>query len=586
MKKSIIAAFLLGATLVGCSPKIEHFSYNEGINLIPMPVEMSQTEGEFTLNSSTKIVALSPEAAQSAAFLEVKLHASTGYEFPIVTNKLESNFISIAVDTTLNLKAEGYTFKSTANGVEIVGIDAAGAFYGVQTMLQLLPAQIESKEVVKNTEWSMPLVDIKDYPRFEYRGLMVDPCRHFVSVDFIKTQLDVLAMFKINRFHWHLTEDQGWRIEIKKYPKLTEMGSLRVDGDGSTYGPYFYTQEQIKEVVAYATERHIDVIPEIELPGHALAALTAYPEFSCTGGPFTPRVIWGVEPDVYCAGNDATFEFLEDIIDEVITLFPSEFLHIGGDECPKTRWEECSKCQARIKELGYKGYTDANGAKHSKEYQLQSYFISRMGEYIASKGKKMIGWDEILEGGLADNAIVMSWRGTEGGIQAAKEGHQCIMTPGPGGMYIDHYQGAPEVEMTTIGGYAPLSKTYSYEPIPTELQGDERNLIMGAQANMWSEYLLDEDAFEYMIYPRIIAVAELTWTPAEKKNYEDFERRIINSCARMDYHDINYHIPMPEGVLTRTVVYTGDSVELEFLNTRNLPMGYTVDGSEPTPQSQ
>lgn len=571
--------------MTGCSQKIEHFSYNEGINVIPVPVELTQNQGVFTLTANSVIVAESEDAASAVAYLSAKIKAATGYDLGVVKTRPESNFIAIGVDSASELKAEGYTLNSGAGGVEIVGKDAAGAFYGVQTLLQLLPAQIESTTVVKNTEWTLPAVAVKDYPRFEYRGLMLDVCRHFVDIDFIKKQLDVLSMFKINNFHWHLTEDQAWRIEIKKYPKLTELGSLRTEGDGTVYGPFFYTQDQIKEVIEYAEARHINVIPEIELPGHALAALTGYPEYSCTGGPFSPRIIWGVEEDVYCAGNDATFKFLEDILDEVIALFPSQYVHIGGDECPKDQWEKCPKCQARIKELGYTGYTDDYGVKHSKEFQLQSYFISRIGEYIASKGKQMIGWDEILEGGLAEGAIVMSWRGIEGGIAAAEQNHQCIMTPGPGGMYIDHYQGAMEVEPTTIGGYAPLSKTYSYDPVPEELAADKQHLIMGAQTNMWSEYLLTPEFYEYMVYPRVIALAELTWSPLSRKDYADFERRIYNASARLDYHGVNYHIPLPEGVLTQNVVYTGESTELEFSNTRGIDMVYTLDGSEPTATS-
>ncbi len=585
MKKTFL---LLASVLMlsSCTTKIEHFSYNEGINIIPVPVELTQTEGSFTLTSNTVIVAPNIEvAANSAAYLVAKIKASTGYDLNITHTQPASNYILIDVVGNSELKPEGYTLESTVNGVTINGVDQRGAFYGVQTLLQLFPAQIESTKKIKNTEWTIPLVAVKDYPRFQYRGVMIDPCRHFVDVEFLKKQLDVLAMFKINTFHWHLTEDQGWRIEIKKYPKLTEVGSVRTEGDGSTYGPFFYTQEQIKEVVAYAAERHIEVIPEIELPGHALAAMAGYPEYSCTGGPFSPRIIWGVEEDVYCAGNDATFAFLEDIISEVMELFPSEYFHIGGDECPKGAWEKCEKCQARIKQLGYKGYTDQFGHKHSKEYQLQSYFITRIGEFIDSKGKKMIGWDEILEGGLAPSATVMSWRGESGGIQAVKMGHNCIMTPGDKGMYVDHYQGAMEVEPTAIGGYAPLSKGYDYDPIPASLTEEEGKRILGAQVNMWSEYLVNEGLFEYMIYPRALAMAEITWSQLSRKNFEDFSRRILNAYARMDYHGINYHIPMPEGVLTQNVVFTGDSTSLVFTNTRNMPMVYTLDGTTPNSNS-
>lgn len=585
MNKKLLAGLLLAATMVACSPKIEKKSYNEGINVIPVPVELTQNEGLFTLTANTTLVVTSPEAAQSAAYLAAKIKGSTGYDLTLVQEKPAANYIEIGVDPSLGLASEGYTLNSTQQGVTIAGQSAVGAFYGVQTLLQLLPAEIESPEKITNTAWEIPAVSVRDYPRFEYRGLMIDPCRHFVSVEFLKKQLDVMAMYKINRFHWHLTDDQGWRIEIKKYPLLTEKGAVRTEGDGSQYGPFFYTQDQIREVVAYATERYIDVIPEIELPGHGMAALSGYPEYSCTGGPFTPRIIWGVEDEVFCVGKDATFKFLEDIITEVVALFPSQYFHIGGDECPKVRWAKCADCQARAKELGLKEMTDKNGVKHSVEEQLQSYAVKRIEKHVSSLGKKMIGWDEILEGGLAPGAIVMSWRGVEGGLAAANQDHQVIMSPNPAGLYIDHYQGAAEVEPTTIGGYSPLHKIYFYEPIPADLPADKHHLILGAQANMWAEYRLSEPDYEYMIYPRLMSLAEMTWSPVSRKDSVDFSRRILNAYVRLDYHNINYHIPMPEGVLTQNVVFIGDSTELVFNNTRNLPMVYTVDGTEPTAKS-
>lgn len=587
MKKTLKTLLVATAAiaLVGCgSTKTEQKVYNQGINIIPVPAELAITDsvGRFTIGSSTSIGITSPDFKVPAEYLAAKLKGSTGYDVKVG----ESGNITLELNTRVPVGHEGYLLTSTAEGVKIEARTPQGAFYGVQTLLQLLPAEVESPTVISNITWDIPLVSIKDEPRFRYRGLMLDVCRHFASVDFIKKQLDVLAMFKINRFHWHLTEDQAWRIEIKQYPKLTEMGSLRTEGDGSTYGPFFYTQEQIKEVVAYAAERYIDVIPEIELPGHGLAALTAYPEYSCTGGPFTPRIIWGVEEDVYCVGNDETFKFLENVITEVAELFPSEYFHIGGDECPKSQWVKCPKCQARAKSLGIKAKTDDKGVKHSVEEQLQSYAVTRIEKHLSSLGKKMIGWDEILEGGLAPGAIVMSWRGEEGGIAAANQDHEVIMTPGPGGLYIDHYQGAAEVEPVTIGGYSPLSKTYDYNPTPKNLPEDKHHYILGAQCNMWTEYCVDENTMEYMIFPRIIALAEATWSPFDRKDWDSFAKRINNAYARMDFHGTNYHIPMPEGVLTSNVVFTEDSVALTFTNTRDLPMVYTTDGTTPNAKSE
>lgn len=583
MKRTILLLALSTMAFVSCTTaKHPPKAYNQGINVIPVPESLTITDSTFyTLTSGSTIGITSEEFKIPAEYLAAKIKGSTGYDLKIG----DTGAIQLELNTRVPVGHEGYLLTSTAQGVKIEARTPQGAFYGVQTLLQLLPAEIESPVVVENVSWDIPLVTIKDEPRFKYRGLMLDVVRHFATVEQIKRQLDVLAMFKINRFHWHLTDDQGWRIEIKQYPKLTELGSLRTEGDGSTYGPFFYTQEQIKEVVAYATERYIDVIPEIELPGHGLAAMTAYPEYSCTGGPFTPRIIWGVEEDVYCVGKEETFKFLENVITEVAALFPSEYFHIGGDECPKNRWAECPLCQARAKELGLTIKKDDKGNKHSVEEQLQSYAVTRIEKHVSSLGKKMIGWDEILEGGLAPGAIVMSWRGEQGGIAAANQDHEVIMTPSSNGLYIDQYQGAAEVEPVTIGGYSTLEKVYSYEPIPSELPADKHQYILGAQCNMWCEYRADARAMEYMVFPRIIALAEATWSQPTRKDYIDFERRINNALARMDFHDINYHIPMPEGVLTQNVVITTEPVTLEFTNTRNLPMVYTIDGTEPTPAS-
>lgn len=593
MKKSIrLSGFatLVGATLAlgfaSCSTP-ENKSWNEGVNVIPVPAEMTQGEGTFTLNKSTSIVCAVPEFAQATAYLAAKVKGSTGYDLKLAQTPPTDNYISFEQDSTI-ADEEGYTLISTPTGVAIAASAPAGAFYGMQTLLQLLPAEIESAAKISGVAWSLPVVTVRDQPRFKYRGIHFDPARHFAGVDFIKKQLDVLAMFKMNTFHWHLTDDQLWTIEIKRYPELTEKGAVRTEGNGSKHGG-FYTQEQIKEVVAYAQERFIEVIPEIEMPGHALAVLVSHPEFSCTGGPFDqPRIIWGVEADVFCPGKDTTFKFLENVLTEVFELFPSEYVHLGGDECPKVRWKTCPDCQKRIKELGLDRLAakpGADGKKHSAEEKLQSYTITRMEKFANAHGKKIIGWDEILEGGLAPSATVMSWRGEAGGIAAAKQGHDVIMTPNSAGFYLDFQQGAAEVEPVSIGGYSTLEKVYGYNPVPDTMPAEIGKHIIGVQGNLWSEYILSDEHREYMYYPRVLALAELDWSPNNRKDWTDFQRRVVNAQVRLDYRGITYHIPMPEGTLVDIVAFTGDSVAVPFDNTRDLPMVYTLDGSEPTAKS-
>lgn len=551
--------------------------YNQGINIIPAPMSLTQHDGQFKLNKKTTFGATTTEAKTIAEFFASKMKAATGYNIQVA----DKGDITLAIDESLDVNEEGYTLDVTPSNVTVKAKTPQGLFYGMQSFMQLLPAEIESAEKVEGIAWAAPSASIKDEPRFGYRGMMIDPCRHFMPVEDIKKQIDVLALFKINRLHWHLTEDQGWRIEIKKYPKLTEVGSTRIDGEGTEHKG-FYTQEEIKEVVKYAADRFITVVPELEIPGHELAAIAAYPELSCKGEPITPRIIWGVEDIVMCPGKEDMFEFLEDVIDEMVPLFPSEYFHIGGDECPKTSWKSCPLCQKRIREEGLK----ADG-KHTAEERLQSYVIQRMEKYLATKGKKIIGWDEILEGGLAPTATVMSWRGEEGGIAAALMNHTVIMTPGGNGMYLDHYQGDPKIEPVAIGGMTLLEKTYSYNPVPDTLaQMGKSEFVLGVQGNVWSEYLYNEDIREYRTYPRIIAIAEIGWTPEDKKDYKDFERRIDNAYVRLDEHDINYHIPQPEqpNGSCNFVAFT-DKASLEFKTSRPVKMVYTTDGSEPTESS-
>lgn len=584
MRKLLVSLCAVGLSLVGlssCGGSAEEVkSYNQGINIIPAPVSLQQKEGAFKLGTSTKIYASSPEAKVVGEFFASKLNQATGFNVAVVGEEPSSG-ISLLIDSSLDMGDEGYSLDVESKNVVVKAKTAQGLFYGMQSFLQLFPAEIESPTVVSGIVWKAPAVSIKDEPRFGYRGIMLDPCRHFMPIENVKKYIDVLSLFKINRLHWHLTDDQGWRIEIKKYPKLTEIGSKRIEGEGTEHSG-FYTQEEIKEVVRYAADRFITVVPELELPGHEMAAIAAYPNLSCKGEPGTPRIIWGVEDIVMCPGKEDMFEFLEDVIDEMVPLFPSEYFHIGGDECPKTSWEKCPLCQARIRKEGLMG-----DKEHTAEEKLQSYVIQRMEKYLATKGKKIIGWDEILEGGLAPTATVMSWRGEAGGIAAALMDHTVIMTPGGNGMYLDAYQGDPKIEPVTIGGYTPLSKTYGYDPIPDTLKTlGKENFILGVQGNTWAEYMYTEEKRDYMIFPRILAVAEIGWTPLDRKDYKDFERRIENALVRLDGHGINYHIPLPEQPdgSCDFVAFT-DKATLAFKTSRPVKMVYTLDGSEPTPNS-
>ena len=431
-------------------------------------------------------------------------------------------------------------------------------------------------------KWVAQCCNIEDAPRFGYRGFHLDPCRHVITVENVKKQLDLMSMFKVNTMHFHLTEDQGWRIEIKKYPKLTTIGSIRTEGDGSSYGGY-YTQEQIKEIVDYAAKRYITVIPEIDLPGHMMAAIAAYPNLSCKGEKWSPRTVWGIEDLVMCAGKEDMFNFLGDIFDEIVPLFPGKYFHIGGDECPKTSWKNCPTCQKRIKDEGLQ----AEG-KHTAEERLQSYVIKRVEKMLEKRGRKIIGWDEILEGGLSENATVMSWRGTQGGIEAAMQKHDVIMTPGSDGMYLDWYQGDSKIEPVTIPSPPRyLSSTYNYNPVPDTIKTlGLAHHILGVQCNNWSEYMYTNAKMEYMIYPRAVALSEIAWSPLNKKNFKDFCRRLDANSIRLDEHNITYHMPLPEqpyGSCDKVVITKDTTVT--FTTSRPIKMVYTLDGTTPTPSS-
>ncbi len=519
MRKLLSLAMLLSAPAL----------YSQ-VNIIPQPVEvkMPKIAGQFTITKNTPIVLDGSGLENAANFLNEYLQQVYGFTLKVST-KNAPGAIHLNYEKMEYAIPGAYIMQVKKDQVYIAGDNEAGTFYGVQSLVQLLPVE-------KAAALKIPFVNIKDYPRFQYRGLMLDVGRHFFPVSFVKRYLDYIAMHKMNYFHWHLTEDQGWRIEIKKYPKLTEVGGYRngtiigrypgKGNDNTRYGG-FYTQEEVKEIVAYAAKRYITVIPEIEMPGHASAALAAFPNLGCTGGPYKVQETWGVFNDVFCAGNDTVFNFLQDVLDEVIPLFPAKYVHVGGDECPKESWKHCAKCQRRIKELGLKD-----------EHELQSYFIQRMEKYINSKGKTLIGWDEILEGGLAPNAVVMSWRGEKGGIEAAQQNHDVIMTPGSH-VYLDHSQTKNE-DSVTIGGYTTVQKTYSYEPIPKELTEAEAKHVLGAQGNVWTEYMKYPSKVEYMIFPRASALSEVLWSPKEQRNWPDFEKRLQTQFKRYDLWGASY----------------------------------------------
>jgi len=468
--------------------------------------------------------------------------------------------------TNPEIPAEGYTVDATGKKVIVEASTDAGFFYAKQTINQLRQGS------------RIPKVKIVDYPRFEWRGWHIDPCRHFMSVADIKKQIDVMSQYKINTLHWHLTDDQGWRIEIKKYPRLTEVGGWRTEFDGSVHGG-FYTQDEIREVVKYAADRFITVVPEIEMPGHSAAAIEAYPELCCTKEQLSDFCVWGSPDVVLCAGQDFTYEFLENVVAEVVELFPSEYIHIGGDECQKTKWKKCPVCQARIKSEGLKADAD-----FTAEEKLQSYAVRRMEKILAKYGRKLIGWDEILEGGLSEGAAVMSWRGEAGGIKAAATNHNVVMTPSRAGMYFDHYQGDSKVEPVTIGNLNTLEKVYNYDPIPEVLAKQGKgSYVKGVQCNNWSEYMYDEAKREYMLFPRAFALAEIAWTPLERKDFGDFLGRMDEACKRLDKAGVVYHIPIPEqpGGSCDNIAFI-DKTSVEFKTTRPMKIVYTLDGSEPT----
>lgn len=570
--------FAAAATLFSCSNgKVATGDFN----VIPQPQSVTQANGSpFTLNASTRI--MYPEGndvlKKNAGFLASYIKDATGRNIKVEAGAPASNSINLSVNEAIS-NPEGYQLAVTDDRISIEGGTEAGVFYGIQTLRKSIPAMSQGRDI------ELPAIAITDAPRFKHRGMMMDVSRHFFPVDSVKSFIDVLALHNMNTLHWHLSDDQGWRIEIKKYPKLTEIGSQRKETvigrnsgkyDGTPYGG-FYTQDEIRDVIDYAAQRFITIIPEIDMPGHQLAALTSYPELGCTGGPYAVWPQWGVADEVICAGNEKSMQFLEDVLGEVIDLFPSEYIHVGGDECPKVRWKSCPKCQARIKAEGLK-----SDKKHTAEEYLQSYVISRMEKFVESKGRHIIGWDEILEGGLAPNATVMSWRGVAGGIEAAKQNHDVIMTPNTY-LYFDYYQSTDiENDPLAIGGYVPLETVYNYEPVPASLTDDQKKHIIGVQANIWTEYIPTLSHFQYMAMPRMAALSEVQWSAPDKKNYDCFRNRLIGLTRLYDQQGYNYgkHIfditpsytPNTEkGSLTVSLTTLGDG-----------DIYYTLDGTEPS----
>lgn len=520
------------------------------LDIAPLPVTMVSKNGALSIDSQVEIVTdnfsnLSFDPLK--VFVEV-FERKSGYKIPVMApsgSVFESpQVIHLTIDTLIGHK-DGYTLKVNLAGIRITAASAHGLFYALQTLRQIMRLDAVPDANNSTRQWSIPFVEIADQPTYSYREMHLDVARHYMSVEFVKKYIDLLAFYKMNNFHWHLTDDQGWRIEIKKYPKLQEIAAWRdetlaghysdepVKFDGQRHGG-FYTQEQAEEVVAYAAERGVNVIPEIEMPGHAQATLAAYPELACTPGPFKVASTWGVFEDVFCP-TEVTFTFLQNVIDEVIEIFPSKYIHIGGDECPKTRWKDSEFCQQLMKKEGLKD-----------EHELQSYFIQRMEKYINNKGRKIIGWDEILEGGLAPDATVMSWRGMEGGIAAAKQSHDVIMSPGPP-CYFDHYQADPVDEPIAIGGLTTLEQVYAFVPVPSELNPTEVKYILGGQANLWTEFIPDPRQAEYMAYPRAIALAEALWTPQSRKDWNDFTKRLVSHFDLLDGMEVNYakHLTIP-----------------------------------------
>ena len=576
-----VLCILFSTCFYACSEKR---TLNSDYEIIPKPLDVN-CKGDASFLLKDGVAVIYPEnnrkMQDNAEFLVDYVERQTGVKLTSHAGMPVDGAICLTLDLSDD-NAEAYKLIVNDKRVCISGASEAGVFYGIQTLRKSLP-------VAQDINMNLSAVEIYDKPRFAYRGAMLDVARHFYTVDEVKTFIDMLALHNINRFHWHLTDDQGWRIEIKKYPKLMSVASERKETvvgrwysgiyDGKPYGGY-YTQDELRDVIDYAAKRHITIIPEVDLPGHMQAALTAYPELGCTGGPYEVRTIWGVSQDVLCVGNDFTLQFVKDVLSEVADIFPSEYIHIGGDECPKVRWEKCPKCQERIKSLGLK-----SDAKHTKEQRLQSYMIQEAAKYLKEKGKRIIGWTEILEGGLVPDATLMSWIGESGGIEAAHQHHDVIMTPNTY-LYFDYYQSKKvEDEPLAIGGYLPIEKTYNYEPMPKELTEEEQQYIKGVQANLWTEYIPVFSQVQYMVLPRLGAAAEVQWTDPSKKDYKDFLRRVPHLVAVYDCYGWNYATHVYDVNVDMKADTVNHVLNVQLSTMADDPIYYTLDGQDPTEKS-
>ncbi len=568
-------AFLLPSTAAG---------QTADFNIIPRPQQVNvSNDAPFTLSTKT-VISLgtnSQDMKRNANMLASYIEQATGIR-PTVGKSKNGTAIVLTIDKTI-ANAEGYKLDADAKQIRIAGASAAGVFYGIQTLRKSLPL-VNGKA----SKVSIPAVHITDAPRFAYRGTHLDVSRHFVTADSVRQFIDMLALHNINRFHWHLTDDQGWRIEIKKYPLLTQIGSKRAQTvighnsgkyDGKPYSG-FYTQKQIRDIVKYAADRYITIVPEIDLPGHMQAALAAYPDMGCTGGPYEVWQKWGVSDNVLCAGNDKTLTFIDNVLKEITQLFPSKYIHVGGDECPKTQWQKCPKCQARIKALNLEAKDG-----HSAEERLQSYIITHASNYLKSLGRNTIGWDEILEGGLAEGATVMSWRGESGGIAAAKQHHDVVMTPNSY-LYFDYYQSLDKAnEPLAIGGYLPLETVYSYEPMPKELTADEARHIIGVQANIWTEYMPTFKQMQYMALPRLAALSEVQWSQPALKDYTNFTNRLTKFTHLYDRLGYNYAKHLYNVAIHVDSDNKWREILIHMTTAGNAEIRYTLDGTEPTVNS-
>ena len=559
MKNRILLILALGAAVACSKPQPQPFS------VIPMPADVTLSEGLFPVKGAPVRMDSGIDEA-SAAYIDTflrQLETVTGKTLP----EGDGGFRFLV---NPNLATEQYAINVNDKGVSVEASALNGFVYAVETLKQMLPAEVYGTAKAR-ADWVLPYVSILDQPRFGYRGMHLDPSRHFWSIDEVKRYIDVMTAYKLNRFHWHLTDDQGWRMEVKKYPRLTEVSAWR-DGtvikkdwdssDGIRYGG-FYTQDEMREVVAYAAARGITVIPEIDLPGHMVAVLAAYPELGCTGGPYEVWQRWGVAEDVLCAGNEDVYIFLEDVLEELIDIFPSEYIHIGGDECPKDRWAACPKCQAKIKALKLKDHGNI-----SKEQELQCYVTARIQAFLNGRGRRIIGWDEILEGDLAEGATVMSWRGVDGGIEASKRGFDAIMTPN-GYVYFDYYQGLErDKEPFGIGGYLPIEKVYGYEPFEG-IDPEAQDHILGVQANLWTEYIATPEHLEYMLLPRMCALSEVQWCEPENKDFDRFNASLDHTFRMLDVMGYTYCLDIRGKVgLDRIPARTEDDLKV-YMETKD-----------------